>query len=169
MSTKVITLHYRSKVLDRPIDHVLLKQLLDAHPNALLSLEPAIALPVSGGHLRAGRHPQFQTLGRSLPPEGILIQEAAVYDNRTWVLLAAPQIASDWPGRELVWSLDDMPESTPVGGLRCESGTALAWRDRQRFGLPDSGRFDDWRTERFYDGAELIAWRVLPPPAKEGA
>jgi hypothetical protein len=161
---KDVPLYYRSEPLGRPIDRPYLQAFLDEYPGALLSLEPAIALPEYGGRIRTGRHPHFQPLGYTLPPEGLVIQEAAIYAARTWIVLAAPQVVSDWPGRRLVWSLDAFEPAQRLDDITRECRKALAWRDRQRFGLPEKTVLDEYDTERFYRGAELIAWRIVPSP-----
>ena len=158
-----LTLHYRSEPLGRSIDRAHLQSLLEKYPGALLSLEPAIALPCIDGRIQSGRHPRFQPLSHDLPPEGLVVQEAALYAERTWIILAAPQAASGWKGRQLVWSLDELGQATKLDGITCKTGKALAWRDRKRFGLPAEEPETNHRTERFYRGAELITWRIVPP------
>lgn len=157
-----VTLYYSSTPLGCPIDRSLLEGLCKEYPNALLSMEPVIDLPMIDGKPRPGRLPSFNPLGFDLPPEGLMLQEAALYGERTWVVLAAPQPASKWTGRKLIWSLDAFPGCQSLEGITCKKGQALPWQDYKRFGLNPPAQGSCYPTERYYRGAEAITWRILP-------
>lgn len=159
-------LFYTSQPLNQQITRDLLAQFLAEHPNALLSIEPQARLPIVEGRPKPGRLAGFKPLGQELPPEGLAIQEAAIYAAETWILLAAPQEASGWHGRKLVWSLNEFAEAQTLEGLRVEQREILPWQDTGRFGIEKNARCQTYHTESYFLGSELLTWRLVPEVTK---
>lgn len=159
-------LFYTSQPLNQQITRDLLAQLLAEHPNALLSIEPQTSLPIVEGRPKPGRLAGFKPLSQELPPEGLAIQEAAIYAVEIWILLAAPQEASGWPGRKLVWSVNEFAEAQSIEGLRVEQRNILPWQDTGRFGIGNDVSSRTYHTESYFLGSELLTWRLVPEITK---